>query len=306
MILELMSNGTLARLPRSSLPAGLSLPDGPSVLALLPYNRYLLGRPSGAEDKWVWGKAGERPQEVFLYEDENLSLPRAGAAPIVIPQRAVMSLKRELFSQMEPPGDHKAAVLTLRSLLRGHPAFADGSPFLDEASFAQLMRNDGLLRKGYWTLRFALARGELDEVTRLKAWLKAGPELLEVQRAEAQAGERPRIWFSILDHPGDEALGELEALAFSREDLQRMVAQRILPLILFNTRSGYLVLDRAGKNEGTSFFVWAFLPPPLWAELRERRKLTVHELILALWGQHDVEAALRERARYSSEGAVVS
>lgn len=298
MILELMSNGTLAKLPPSSLPSGISLPDGPFVLALLPHNRYLLGCPAGTEDRWVWGKPGETPQEIFLYDDEDLALPREGAAPILLPRKAVLSLKQELFSQMTPPGDHKAAVLTLRSLMRDRPVFLDGTDFQDEAVFLRRLREDDLLRKGYWTLRFALARGEMDVVTRLKAWLKAGPGLLS-PRGDAP-GEGPRVWFSILETPGDDALEELEALAFSRDDLQRMVAQRVLPLILFNTRSGYLVLDRAGKNEGTGFFVWAFLPPALWAELRERRKLTVHEIILALWGERDVETALRERARYAA------
>lgn len=294
MIFELMSNGTLARLPETSVPEGVSVPGGPFVMLLLPHNRYLLGCSiAGVDDRWVWGRPGDKPQDVFLYEGERLSLANDETASTVLSAETVTFLKNELLAQMDPPGDHLSTVLILRSFMKDHAAFLDGFPFQDESAFLQCINEDEVLRKAYWTLRFALSRGELDVVTRLKAWLKAGPELF------GEPDNGMKIWFSILDMPDDTALQELEALAFSREDLHHMVTQRVTPLLLFNPRSGYLVLSRFGKDGNTSYLVWAFVPPALWSELRERRKLSIRDLLLALWGQYDIDQALEERARYT-------
>ena len=289
-----MSNGTVARLPEASVPEGVSVPGGPFVMVLLPHNRYLLGRPAaGVDDRWVWGKPGENPQDVFLYDSERLSLPQGETTSTTLSAEMVTFLKRELLAQMEPPGDHLSTVLILRGFMRDHAAFLDDFPFQDESAFIHCINEDDVLRKAYWTLRFALSRGEFDVVTRLKAWLKAGPELFN------DPDNGMKIWFSILDLPDDTALQELEALAFSREDLRHMANQRVVPLLLFNPRSGYLVLSRFGKNGENSYLVWAFLPPALWAELRERRKLSIRDVLLALWGQYDIEHAMEERSRYT-------
>lgn len=184
--------------------------------------------------------------------------------------------------------------------MRENAAFAEGVPFRDERAFSRFLEEDELLRKGYWALRFALARGEFDIVVRLRAWLKAGPKLSD---PDAPA----RIWFSILDLPGEKDLSELETLSFSREDLQHMVSQNTVPLLLFNPGSGYLVLSRFGTRERAAFNLWAFFPPTLWGEVRERRKLSLRELLLAVWGEYDVSRALCERARYAPEpGRVIS
>ena len=45
-----MSNGTLAKLPSENSP--VKLPEEPSVMVLLPHNKYLLGRKNGS---WVYG-----------------------------------------------------------------------------------------------------------------------------------------------------------------------------------------------------------------------------------------------------------
>ena len=304
---ELMSNGTLARLPQTSTPEGVVVPGGPHVTLLLPHNRYLLGRPVEGAESWTWGRPGEVSHGVFLYDGERLSLPQEGMPPISLPGETVTALKRELLAQMEPPGEHVAVDRMLRGLMKDRPAFAEDFPFQDEAAFVQCMNGDPALRGAYWALRFAMARGEFDEIARLKAWLKAGPDLLSAPAREDVPSAR--IWFSLLDEPDEPAVQELEALSFTREDLRHMVAQQRIPhlthLILFNPRSGYLVLARPGRDNGVSgFLVWAFLPPALWTELRERRKLAVHELILALWGQYDVERALDERSRYAPMGDV--
>lgn len=305
LILELMSNGTLARLPQAFVPEGVPVPGGPFVMLLLPHNRYLLGHPTeGGGERWEWGRPGDDPQEVFLYDDEPLALAQDDTVSIVLPTETVTLLKRELMAQLDPPGDHLSTVLVLRGFMKDRAAFMDGSPFQDEPSFVQSMGEDDVLRKIYWALRLALARGEFDAVTRLKAWLRAGPELFD----KGMRGEDApmKVWFSILDVPDDASLQELSALSFSREDLQHMVAQRVVPLLLFNPRSGYLVLSRFGKDDGTGFFVWAFVRPHLWGELRERRKLSVREVVLALWGQWDIENAIDERSRYAPglEGVV--
>ena len=86
-----------------------------------------------------------------------------------------------------------------------------------------------------------------------------------------------------------------------------MLSQNTVPLLLFNPRSGYLVLSRFGTRERAAFNLWAFFPAALWGELRERRKLSLKELLLAAWGEYDASRALLERSRYApSLGGVVS
>ena len=302
MILELMSDGTLAQLPEASFPEGVPSPGGAFVMVLLPYNRYLLGFSSRENpERWVWGRPGDEPRELFLYEDRELSLVMDGFASTVLSTELVIRLRSSLLRQMEPPGDHLSTVLILRGLMKEHPAFAEGAPFREEAAFARFLDEDEILRKGYWALRFALARGDFDIVVRLRVWLKAGPTELSAQEAPA------RIWFSILDLPGEKDLAEIESLTFSREDLQHMIAQDTVPLLLFNPRSGYLVLSRFGTRERSAFNLWAFFPATLWGELRERRKLSLKELLLAVWGEYDVSQALLERSRYVQRlGGLVS
>ncbi|MCR5347875.1 MAG: hypothetical protein K6E38_08860 [Fretibacterium sp.] len=303
MTFELMTNGTLAKLPQNVPLEGVTLPAGPFVLLLLPHNRYLLGTAGAGDrsERWVWGRPGSKPQEVFLYNGEELVLSTEGLPAIRLSGGTASRLKGELLAQTPPPGEHLPAVIILRGFMKDHAAFADGVLFQDEAVFARFMEEDEVLLKAYWALRIAMAHGDFDAAARLKLWIKVGPDLFE--------GLVPRtgVWFSLLDIPSEEDIQEMEALSFSREDLQHMVAQRISPLLLFNPRSGYLILARFGRQGASasrnalpaSFLVWAFVPPPIWTELRERRKLPVHEVLLALWGQHDVERALEERSRYA-------
>lgn len=302
MIFELMSDGTLAHLPQTPLPEGISDPGGPFVMLLLPYNRYLLGcSPKGALERWVWGRPGDEPRELFLYEDRELPLVAESAVSTILSPENVTRLRDALLAQTEPPGDHLSTALILRGLMREHPAFAEGTPFRVEKEFVRFLDEDEILRKGYWALRFALARGEFDVVVRLRAWLRAGPKGLSAQDASA------RVWFSILDLPENRDLAELESLSFSREDLRHMLSQNTVPLLLFNPRSGYLVLSRFGTRERAAFNLWAFFPAALWGELRERRKLSLKELLLAAWGEYDASRALLERSRYApSLGGVVS
>ena len=46
------------------------------------------------------------------------------------------------------------------------------------------------------------------------------------------------------------------------------------------------------------FSVWAYVNHNLWQELRERRKLTIQDIINAVWGEYDTIQALDERAKY--------
>lgn len=303
MIFELMSNGNLAELPFAGgkFPdaGGIPLPSGPFVMLLLPHNRYILGRPHENNECWVWGKFGEPSHNIYLYDGERLSLPESGAPTVAISGDTVSLLRKKLLSQMEPPGEHQSTVLLLRSLMKDHPVFSNGFPFLDEHAFTRMMRDDKILYGAYWALRLATARGEFDEMVRLRAWLKVSNLF-----TAAVAGPCAKLWFSILDLPDDTAIRELAELAFSREDLCHMAAQRVSPLLMFNPQSGYLILARFGRNvsgsePSSNFFVWAFLPAALWGELRERRKLSVHEILLAVWGQYDVEKAAAERRLYA-------
>ena len=290
MLLELMSNGSLAELPPDNIPDSITLPDDASVMLLLPHNKYLLGTVS---DKWIYGRPGAECQDVYLYENERLSLRNDGAQPTIIPAETVNALRRKLFMHSDPPGRHSAAVMMLRTFMRDHAVFSsEDAEFLDEKSFFELMKNDSVLERTYWTLRFALARGEMEAVRRLKAWLKAGPEIF--QRPENSS----RVWFSIQSIPDKEVVSELEELSFSEAELRRMAEQRVSPLVLYNPSSGWLILGQFGRGSSVMFSVWLYASHELWYEFRERRKLSIQDIINAIWGEHDTREAMNERAKY--------
>ena len=297
MLLELMSNGTLAQLPQESLMPDwqydYALPDDECVMLLLPHNKYLLGTGG---DNWLYGKLGlnpnqTAPQNVYLYDNEGLSLTNEGASPTILTPATVNELRRALTRNVEPPGRHVATILMLRTMMREHEAFSSSeADFLDEKLFMRCMDHDELLMRAYWTTRFALARGEMETVKRLKSWLKVGP----LDRTAV------KVWLSIQDLPDEDALNELSELSFSEQELRRMAAQNISPLVLYNPKSGWLILGRFGRGNGREimFSVWVYVSHEQWQELRERRKMTIQDIINAVWGEYDTKNAIDERAKY--------
>jgi hypothetical protein len=300
LIFELMSNGTIASLPQTALPDGIPDISG-GVVLLLPYNRYLLGHCFMRNyERWIWGKPGGDPQEVFLYENGPQSLVIDDATRVVLAANVVTQIRGALFSQMQPPGEHLPTVLILRGVLKEHPAFKDDTLAQSEPAFLQYLEKDGVLNMTYWAVRFALFRGEFEAIARIKTWLRTAADLYDAQGASPNPPNSPKIWFSLTPLPGSKELAELESLSFSLDDLQRMVSQSTSPVILFNKLSGYLVLSDFGSAGGASFRVWVFLPIPLWNELRDRRKLLIRDLMVSAWGYCDAVQAVAERARYAS------
>jgi hypothetical protein len=86
-----------------------------------------------------------------------------------------------------------------------------------------------------------------------------------------------------------------------------MVSQSAMPVVLFS-KTGYLVLSDFGGSGSAVFRVWVFLPAFLWNELRERRKLSIRDLVISAWGYCDAAQAVAERARYAAAdfGSVLS
>lgn len=290
-----MSDGTLAQLPSDNVPSCLSSVRGEdSVMLLLPHNKYLLGRCNG---QWIYSGDGgkDSARNVSLYDGQGIELLNDYAEPTRLTAGTVSALRRELMAISDPPGSHKGTVFMLRTFMRDEPVFASaGAEYLDEGYFLRSARGNDTLIKAYWTLRLALSRGELETISRLKAWLKAGPEVF----ADKRPGHDSRIWFSLLDMPDADAVRELEELSFSPLELKRMSAQNASPVVLYNQLSGWLVLGRLGRMKDTMFFLWAYLSHELWNVLRERRKLTVNDIVLALWGEYDTRSAMSERAKY--------
>ena len=288
-----MSNGSLAELPPDNIPDSINLPDDDAVMLLLPHNKYLLGT---GRDNWTYGRPGIFSQSVYLYDGERLSLFNEGAQPTILSAETVSTLRRKLFMNSEPPGRHSATVLMLRNIMHNHPVFSsEGAEFLDEKIFARFVKHDDILQRAYWTLRFALARGEAEVQVRLKSWLKVGPEIFTDNKYSA------KIWFSILDLPEHEAISKIEELSFSTSELSRLAAQNISPLVLYNPAAGWLVLGRFGRGRSAMFSVWVYANHELWQELRERRKLSISEIINAVWAENDTHQAMNERAKYRGD-----
>jgi hypothetical protein len=191
----------------------------------------------------------------------------------------------------------------LRGVLKDHPAFKDDALIQDEVAFQQYIEKDSVLNMIYWSVRFALFRGELEAIVRIKTWLRTAADLYDANESAAQ-GHVPKVWFSLTPLPGGKELAELEALSFSVDDLQRMVSQSALPVVLFS-KAGYLVLSDFGSPGGATFRVWVFLPATLWNELRERRKLSIRDLVISAWGCCDAAQAVVERGRYALSSEVV-
>ena len=303
LLLELMSNGKLAELPPENMP---KMPDGifrlnenaePSVVLLLPHNKYLLGTKGG---KWIYASnkpdEDEKPSDVYLYENEDVSLINEGTRPIVIPADTVNILRRELLSLSEPPGRHEPTVLMLRTIMRNHPVFNDiENKFLDEKFFINFMKSDIFLYKAYWTLRFSLARGELETTGRLKAWFRADPKIFEAPR------NIMKIWFSIQNLPDEDALKELVELKFSPLELQRLSEQEASPLFVYNPLAGWLIIGQFGRKIQTMFRAWIYLSHELYYELKNVKKMTNRDLIMAVWGEYEIRQAMKERAKYKGD-----
>lgn len=285
-----MSNGTLAELPPENIPNNITMPDEPSVMLLLPHNKYLLGTAS----KWVLS-SGDKHQNIFLYDDQVLSLSNGDSKPTVIPKETVKALRRELFSLTEPPGRHVPTLLMLRTLLDKYRALN----LFDKKFFNELIKNDLTFCKTYWTLRFALARREFETVRRLKAWLKADPEIFTKSKNEM------KLWFSISDIPDKSVINELKKLSFTELEIERIAAQKISPVILYNPVSGWLIASRFnyeyGKKSDTMFVVWEYLSHDLYCELKEYKNMSVNDIILALWGEYETRQAMQERAKYKGD-----
>lgn len=289
-----MSNGTFAELPPENMPDNINLPDEPSVMLLLPHNKYLLGTADRNNGKWIYAsvKPGLASKDVFLYDNEVLSLLNDGASPTVIPAGTVNALKRELFSLTEPPGRYEPTVLMLRTLIPKHEIFSGiYNKIPDEKKFNRAMKNDLFLRKLYWTLRFALSRNELETVRRLAAWIKADPKTFENPKYKM------KIWFSLLEVPDKKIMDDLEKLSFSKLEIQRMSEQHLSPLVLYNPISGRLVLARFGKVN-TMFLTWIYLNHELYYELAENKKMSMTDIIHAVWGEYETQQTMEERSKY--------
>ena len=291
MLLELMSNGKLAELPPDNKPDGIAMPDEPSIMLLLPHNKYL----RGTGGRWIYASSrpDEQPQGVALYEDQVLSLLNEGTQPTIIPADTVNFLRRELFSLSEPPGHHEAAVMMLKTFMKDHAVFSAENDYLDEENFSRFAKNDPILYKAYWTLRFSLARSELETAGRLKSWLAADPKNFDKPRNFS------KIWFSIMNLPDDDAINELiERFSFSGLELRRISEQPASPLVVYNPLSGWLIVGQFGRKNSTMFRAWIFASHDLYHELRERKKMSVREIIYAVWGEHETQQAMIERSRY--------
>jgi len=258
-------------------------------------------------ERWIWGKPGADPQEAFLYENGTQTLVVDKVTRVVIPANVVLEIRNALLSQMLPPGEHLPTVLILRGTFKDHPAFKDDVLVQNEPFFLQSIDKDHVSTMTYWAVRFALFRGEFETIARVKTWLRTASDLFDLHEPAHNGaalngatpnGQVPKVWFSLTPLPGSKELSELEALSFSVDDLQRMVSQSALPVVLFS-KAGYLVLSDFGGAGGSAFRVWVFLPAFLWNELRERRKLSIRDLVISAWGYCDAVQAMAERSRYA-------
>ncbi len=305
-----MSNGSLAQLPPDNIPEGLKLPDSPSVMLLLPRNKYLLGTETFSKTpKWVYCPENQKITDVNLYDGENLCLPASSenlSEQIILSSKTVNELNRELYSQMEPPGEHFSTVLILQSILKSSN-YVSGQALTrefaraDEREFMSMLGENPLLFKIYWAVRFAMVRNEMEHVVQIERWTKFH-DVFEDYLAQNHDGDFEndsgfRIWFSILEMPDEKIMREINELEFSRDDIERALNQKVSPVRIYNPNSGWLVLARFGFDEAGAFFMWQYVKFDLWKKF-ESRRANIQDMILALWGAYEVDQAVRERLKY--------
>ena len=294
MIFELMSRGNIARLPDDMTIAGLPDSPSPKVLLLLPYNRYLLGTVQIKQyERWVLGKLGtDGSGEVFFFVLKEKTFSLGDGEKATISAEVVSRLRECLLMQMTPPGEHVPTALILRGILGEGHFLLEGDFFQNEEAFLEAMEKDPAAKMAYWAVRLALFRNDYEAVSRVKTWMKSAGDVFD------NASQGPRAWFSLTDLPGKKDAEEMESLTFSLDDLQRMNSQSSRPVVLYS-KSGYLILSDMGMDGPESAFrVWMYLPIPLWNEMRERRKLSIREIVTASWGFIDGQSAEKEQARY--------
>ena len=300
MIFELMSNGTMVRLPDEMTVSGLPELPLPKVLLLLPYNRYIAGTSQmKTTERWTFGKLGANEErEIFLYDGKPLSLILGEKEKVLLSGELTGELRSHLLSQIPAPGEHMPAALILRGLVRENHALSDEEFINNEGAMLESLEKLPYLRIPYWAIRLALYRNDYEAVSRIKTWLKAAYDVFD------GGTPPPRIWFSLTDLPGMQAIDEMEGLSFSLDDLQRMNSQTSRPVVLYS-KAGYLILsDYGGEGPETAFRIWMFLPIPLWNEMRERRKLSIREIVTASWGYLDGLEAEKERNRFRGQGSL--
>jgi len=287
MIFELMSRGTIVELPEA--PNGVNDYDPESVILLLPYNRYLHGKMQNGYESWKLCKIGDSDQkEIFLYEGEKRSLI-FDSHQFVISQEIVEKLKNKLLASTSPPGEHFQAAAILKGILGQD---VNNELFVFDEAFAMEQLDKRIEAKAaYWAVRLALSRGEHDTVSRIKLWYRIAPNI-------AFSEPIVLVWFSLTQMPDAEAVASMVSLGIPEENINRIAAQSVSPVVLFS-KKGYLLFASYGNEQKTPLFrEWAYFPISVWNELRERKRLTLRDLLAAAWGADEARQALKIASRY--------
>ena len=299
MFYELFSDGTIARLPENTpIPEGLPREVVPKVLLFAPFNRILVGHATfSGYDRWLWGKLHSSEwKEVQLYGESPLNLPVPWQT-VRLDTKAVSFLRKRLLGQIEPPGNHTAALNMLRETQRHTPGFAIFEALEDNESLWEYILGDPQLRAGYWGFRLASLWGGEKMAERIRLWLKVARPLYDAFLA------RPRMW-GFLSYSLDSAsLGQMGHLGFRKDQLEALRNVQENPFALASS-SGYLVQyvfepgnypDTPVASLPTSMLL--YLPRKIWDQAREERRLSLREVFLSAWGFLD---ALDAEARFAS------
>jgi len=289
MIFELMSRGNIAELPEGSVTVNEHEPE--DVILLLPYNRYLWGKIQSGYESWKLCKIGNKEQEeIFLYEGEARTLNFNSDHQVTISQKVVEKLKSALFMSVPPPGEHFRSAAILKWILE--PEITDNESFIFDETYAMAQLDKRIEAKAaYWAVRFAVSREEYDTVSRIKLWYRIAPRI-------AFSEPKFHVWFSLVPMPDAEAVALMVSLGFSEENIGRVAAQTVSPVVLFS-KNGYLLFASYGDGQKTPIFrEWVYFPTYIWNELRERKRITLRELLAIAWGANEARQAIRISSRY--------
>ena len=293
VVLELMSDGKIVKLPEDMKLQGLPSHVQVSVALLLPFNRVIVGSSINGMDLWTWGKLGDMEwRELFLYDGTDQILKEDNIPDIILNADSVDRLKSFLFEQIPAPGNHVSTVLVLRGINSGSEIPGDGHQWTDEQWFLSRISGNNIVIKAYWGIRRALFERNPEMLERIKTWYSYASDVFQ------EPFNYPRMWFSLTDLPGKEDTEELEGVGFTRENLKNMNSKFSNPIVLSNALGYLILLTEYTGIDRNELKIWMYINMNLWEELRRKRKLSIREVVSSGWGFLDAVDAETMMGRY--------
>jgi hypothetical protein len=186
-------------------------------------------------------------------------------------------------------------VLILKGISMGSTVTGDNLNWNNEQWFISQIAENGTLLKVYWGIRRALFEKNSKMLERIKSWYIYASDIF------SEEYNYPKMWFSLADLPREEDMEDIESFGFTRDNLKAMNAKFSNPIVLSNVLGYLVLLTEYVGDDRSEIKVWMYISVNLWDELRERKKLSISEIVSAGWGFLYAAAAESMMERYGNQ-----